>query len=782
MYGYDWTDAYGLYKLDVGHKIEKEIRPVFKEELDYFDFGKRWSYPDTDAPLLWAEGIRRYVLNGECVAEAVGGGFYTKPAIKFHRDGLALQPVDIDALWGLNERIMLGLEQKAIAFIRETYDKYRARGMEFVTAFSGGKDSLALLDLVSKALPPESFYVVFNNTGMELSCTLDAVERAKEHWSSLRFYEAKSHLAPEDSWDAFGPPGRRMRWCCSVHKSTPTILKLREITGDCNVKVALFDGVRAEESLQRAAYDIISEGAKNINQVNCRPLFYWNSAELFLYLFHGRILMNKAYRYGMNRVGCTICPLSSGWRDNLCNGIFPDEISSLLSLVESYADNVGIKQSERTSYIEKNGWRTRMGGRSLPNGGNRVNEVIDENHIRFDFSSATQAWLSVSVMLGSIVEKNNNQYQQFIGGKEYTFTVSDDGLSVSCAPYSQMDRFVVSHLRGAANKVAYCMGCKACEAQCPANAFVIDGNGKIFIREDKCTHCSHCIEFTNGKGCLVAKSLKSSVGGIDMKLSGIDRYKTFGLRREFLEHFFAYKSDCFTVGQLGNRQYDSLKAWLCEAELLSASNKGKGSGMPTPLFDKLERLGVSNPLTWAVIWTNLAYNSVIVRWYMFNAPTGEVYEKNDMVFMLGDDGSQSTKQNAIAALCETLRHSPIGSVLKQGIPISSGRSYKFAKTGWETPDAVAILYALYRWAEATGRYAFTLAQLDEARGNPEVPGVDPVSIFGLQPESFKDILRDIALRFDKHIRVSFAVDLDSVKLSPEITSVDVLDLAIRQEA
>lgn len=75
MYGYEWTDQNGIYSLSVNSKIEKEIRPVFKEELDYFGFHEHWTYPATKAPLLWAEGIRRYVINGECVAEAVGGGF-----------------------------------------------------------------------------------------------------------------------------------------------------------------------------------------------------------------------------------------------------------------------------------------------------------------------------------------------------------------------------------------------------------------------------------------------------------------------------------------------------------------------------------------------------------------------------------------------------------------------------------------------------------------------------------------------------------------------------------
>ena len=324
-----------------------------------------------------------------------------------------------------------------------------------------------------------------------------------------------------------------------------------------------------------------------------------------------------------------------------------------------------------------------------------------------------------------------------------------------------------------------CRGCVAhpCMLTCPKGAIsMVDG--KSFIDQDKCIHCGNCIEFTNGKGCLAAKSLSVTGGENGMDLKGMNRYQHFGLRQEFLEHFFEYKTDCFSMRILGTRQYDALKIWLKEAELIYPSNKGKNSGAPTELFAKLEQLGPYNPLTWAIIWTNLAYNSIICKWYMLYTTPGEVYEKGDLIFMLGDDYSQSTRDNAVTALFETFRFSPIGNVLKQGIPIAMGNSYKYARQGWESADAIAILYSLYKWAEATGNYTFSLRQMIAARGKDNVVGVDPGAVFGIADDILKEILQSIALQMEKYLRVSFVMNLDNVILSKDVSSLDIIDLAL----
>lgn len=776
MYGYRWTGENGIWRLVPDAKVIKEIRPVFSEELDYFGFNAHWRYPQTDAPLLWAEGIRRYVVDGEVVAEAIGGGFYTKPTMNVKKKGLTLKPIKVGHLWKENESLMRGLEDASVGLIRRVHDEHAAKGMKSVVAFSGGKDSLVLLDLAAKVLRPDEFVVIFADTGMELKATLESVERAEKHYGKLRFFRAASHMAPEDSWEAFGPPGRRLRWCCAVHKSVPTILKLREITGDHDAKAVVFEGVRSQESPARSEYEAVRAGVKNINQVNCSPILEWGAAEVYLYLLKNNILFNNAYRLGLFRVGCKVCPMSSGWWDGIANDAFPDELAPLLGKVEEYAGNTKTVK-EQKKYIEDGGWKGRMGGRGLKNGGNRVTETIEGDGIVFRFAppaGSAGRWPEAAKLLGEIVGRSRNTYTQLMGRWSYTFKLGKN--EVAYRPHSAMDRFVVSRLRGVANKVAYCAGCGACVVQCPTGAFGVAEGGGILIREELCAHCANCIDFTGTKGCLVAKSLYTTEGhGMDLK--GMNRYQHFGFRRPWLEHFFEHGPACFSKGQLGNRQYDALKVWLREAGLLSAAGKGDRSGTWTELCERLAPLGAGNPVAWAAIWTNLAYGSVISRWYMLHAQRGEIYGKAELVFMLGDDYSPSTRDNAVTALLETLRHSPVGAALKQGIPIPDGAGFRYVRQGWDAPEAAAVLYALYRFAEETGRRTFTLRQLDDARGGAGAKGVDPVAIFGLDPGNFKAVVRDIALQHPEFIRVAFVQDLDNIMLAQGKRSIDVLDIA-----
>jgi len=783
MYGYIWLDGEnGIFKLDVSVTVQKEIRPVFKEELDFFEMYKVWEYPETTAPLLWAEGIRKYVLNGEVIAEAKGGSFYEKPKIVIkNTDIKKLTPIDVNRLISVNSSIMEGLVQRAGDFIKATYFEYDAKGYKFVTTFSGGKDSIVLLDLVQRNLKPDQFVVVFGDTGMELSDTYAAVEKAKEHYPHLHFETAKSPFSASESWNLFGPPGRKMRWCCTVHKSVPTMLKLQELCREGeNIFALVFDGVRAEESERRSHYSELSNG-KHINQVNCSPIFKWNTGEIFLYILSRDILFNKAYRYGSNRVGCTICPLSSGWRDSICNFVYPDELKPLLDQVSRYGKNMGVSNTAMKKYVEGGRWKSRAGGRGMENGGNRVYEVIEDDKIIFNYTDYTQKWVDVARLLGPITSRSATHGEQIINGKTVEYDIDfATGMKVSYGPRSSMDRYTISWLRGVANKVAYCVGCKTCVVECPMGAFSIDENSKISIDSTRCVHCHKCITEIE-KGCKLARCLSTTLGGSSMKFIGMNRYTTLGFRESFLEHFFDLGNDCWGSKELGNLQYASLKVWLKESEIIEVNPQTDKNGQITELGQKLMDIGLYNPFIWAVIWTNLSYNSSLIKWYLLCVDKGEVYEKGDFVFLIGDDYSERQRENAVSSLCETLGKSPIGNTLEMGIPIPNGNSYKYFKKGWSTPDGTAILYAMYRYAEKLGgHFNFTLKELKSIRDNrPEdFVGMDPVTIFALDEDAFKEMVRQLANEYPDFIKIAFVADLDNITLNSDKTSLNVVNLVL----
>ena len=771
MYGYEWTEEYGIFRLTIDAKVQKEIRPVFHEELDFFGMDQFWDYPkDTDAPILWAEGVRRYILNGKCVAEALGGGFYCKPTInRLTEERLQLHAIDVDRLYEVNRALMVGLEQKSIHFIQEQHEKYSVMNFAFICAFSGGKDSLLLLDLMAKALAPNDYYVVFSNTGMELSDTIRSVDRAKSHWSDLHFEEAKCHMDPSETWEKIGPPASRLRWCCSVHKSVPTVLLIQRLIGKKS-KVVVFDGVRGEESLRRSKYEEVGEGVKNSLQINCHAVLKWSSSEVFIYLLKNRILLNDAYRIGIYRVGCKVCPMSAKWQDSLIASHYPSEVAEPLHAIEELT--IYAKGKLDKKYVEDGGWQSRAGGKILKQGENRIKETIEDNSISFSFTHATQNWLEVLPIFGNIVEDTNGKYtiQSKHGVFEMSVKEESSGQTVSITPFSKLDRFALSTLRLMANKTAYCIGCKACMPQCPVGAFQIV-DGKITIRPYECIHCYNCCTAIE-KGCLVAKSLY--VRGDNV--ANPDKYRNFGFRQAFYSHFCDYGSDCFSMDVLGKDQYKSLKQWLAEANVLEREQKGTKEVITTnitPLGKKLLEYGSFNPFPWAIMWANLAYNSIVARCFCLNVDAGATFDSPFLVECLDHDVDEKYRKQAVNSLLSTFRDSPIGAGINQGINIDKTM---YLRVGWDYPHAVALLYALYLYGEHANKRSFTFTELVNARNNPDAPGISPADIYGIDIKSFRETVQGLAIQFPKYLRVSFVANLDNIILE-NYSSLDILDLA-----
>lgn len=772
MYSYEWDAETGGYILNnTPLTFSKEPRPVYYKELDILGFDQYWAYDKNDMfPYMWAEA-NNYYYRGRLVAKTKGGSLYKKPEIVLveapEPEGEHLKFVDIPAMVEKNRNIMESLTQETIKKIYNYFMEYRNKVDVFYVAFSGGKDSIVTLDLVSRALPHNDFKVLFGDTGMEFPDTYATVDKI-EKWcaeQNIEFFRAKSEFNPEFTWSQFGPPATVVRWCCSVHKTSPQILMLRKLTEKNNFTGMAFVGVRGSESIARSEYDYVSLGEKHKGQWSCNPILEWNSAELYLYIYSNDLILNDAYKKGNRRAGCLVCPGASERNEYMAHECYREEFEALIGKIEEhYRQN--FKSEERMKeFIENGGWKARKNGRDLhfiP----KYSDYIDNNNIEIKIINPNTDW-KVWIKTIGVLQIENGQYSVVHRGKTYNFEVHEDEtktiISIS-NDIAKMDPLFIKLFKNVFRKAAQCIGCHECEADCH-NGCLTMKNGNIYI-SDNCLHCSECHKAL--KGCLVYNSIEMPKGVKEnMKEMSLNCYSHFAPKMEWFEQFIKYENDFDEKHSLGSQMHSFFKRFLRDSEML-VNNKF------SDVASIVKKLGLNNISSWGIMFANAVYSPQL-RWFVTNLDFNTEYSREYIISLLQDAGAKETWAKDIWSCFNRFTILPFGTIgMGTGIK-EKDKLVAIYRTAWSNPEPKVILYSLYKYAEnCAGYYNFTLSRLLD--NSIDSDGISPTKIFGLDRDTMVRLLNGLAANYPDFISVSFTIDLDNIYLKDEKTSKDVLEL------
>lgn len=665
MYSYSWDIETGGFLLNsTPMQFSKEPRPVYSRELDILGFDKYWNYDKDDSvPLMWAEA-NNYIYKGRLVAQIKGGTFFTAPVIKLiespEPEGVKLSPVNIDLMVSKNEKLFEAFVSDTIKGAYNTYLSYKKKVDIFHVSYSGGKDSEVALDIVQRALPHDSFVVIFGDTGMEFPDTYKSVEiaKAKCKKEGIRFYVAKSHLKPIDSWKKFGPPAATIRWCCSVHKTTPQLLLIKDIVGKNAVTEMAFVGVRADESVRRSGYDYISYGTKHKGQYSCNPILTWSSAEVYLYIYANKLHLNEAYKRGNTRAGCLVCPMSANRNDYLNNLCYNESTQPLLDIIHDLDVADKGKEDRIRSYIENNGWKARKNGRDLSIAPKDYDESILGSNLVITFKDANNDWFQWLKTVGTYVidESKGKVTIDTSDGQYYVDVVKlqEGYLRISTYNDNTPSRTLfLKKLRIVCRKSHYCVSCHVCMANCKYGNLHFDEKGKLTI-SDKCIKCGKCLDIDTG--CYVYKSLWLSKGLGNMnKKKSIDCYAAHGPKIEWFQEYVKLGNHFKTENSLGNNQVPAFNRFLRDSGVIIGDAE-------TKLGVMLRDSNLEDNNIWALMLANLAYTPE-VGWYISQFGFNEMIAQSSIVNTLSTtEGVSASALKSIPAALKRIAALPLKHV------------------------------------------------------------------------------------------------------------------------
>lgn len=402
-----------------------------------------------------------------------------------------------------NEKILDGMIERSHAFIKNVVG---SMNLKVSVSYSGGKDSLAVLQLVDESL--DDYEIMFADTGLEFPETLKNVKQVVEHYGKT----LRTASAGEAFWDSinvFGPPTLDTRWCCKICKLGPITRLIDEnYEGGC----LSFIGQRQYESHARSISKKVWKNPWVGNQVGASPIQEWTALHIWLYLFRTKAPYNPAYEKGYDRMGCWLCPSSSLADFFQLEESHPELAKKLNSHLLNYAEKTGLSPE----WVKYGLWRYKRYPRILQELAKKKEisllpsqEAPNELHfeVTTGYRPCKAGGMSADGSFGQAIDietlKESGMLSpvgkvSFIEGaasiafgesRAQVFASGNvNGRSDNEKALKKLMRIVEFSVR----RALLCQGCGVCVGHCDHNAVEIKEK-KVRIKEN-CVHCGECIE------------------------------------------------------------------------------------------------------------------------------------------------------------------------------------------------------------------------------------------------------------------------------------------------
>ena len=159
----------------------------------------------------------------------------------------------------------------------------------YYVAFSGGKDSVVIFDLVKRS--GVKFDAHYNITGIDPPELVHFIKT---------FSDVQTHRPDKTMWQLIVengmPPLRQKRYCCRI---------LKERGGDGRKVIT---GIRWAESNRRAKRKSVEACFHDDRKFYINPIIEWSDADVWEFIRANNLPYCSLYDEGWKRLGCVCCP------------------------------------------------------------------------------------------------------------------------------------------------------------------------------------------------------------------------------------------------------------------------------------------------------------------------------------------------------------------------------------------------------------------------------------------------------------------------------------------